>query len=54
MLVFIDLLATKAGQVNVPRFYTAEIEKLILVIFAIFRGEARQKLHEVRRGEADF
>jgi len=30
MLVFIDLLATKAGQINVSRFYTAKIENLVL------------------------
>ncbi len=39
-------LVAKADQVNIPRFYTAQVEKLILsrdrsIFFEARRGEAR-------------
>ena len=55
MFVLIDLLGTESGQINVPHFYAAEMEKLVLsrdLWNFPRRGEARQTFHEARRGEA--
>ena len=52
MFLLIDLLVTKAGQINVPRFYAAKLEKLVLsrdLWNFPRRGEARQTFHEARQ-----